>query len=114
MLDSFAFGGDHPGKLVFQSLLIVDALSDLARIEDPLSAKSEEAQKILAMLSESGLKEVDASLGHLINGIVLFKSNIKQAQKALLKVRVRTMYVYLRLRLFCYVLLQCFSFLLHP
>ena len=87
MLDSFAFGGDHPGKLVFQSLLIVEALSDLARIDDPLSAKSEEAQKILAMLSESGLKEIDASLCHLINGIALFKSNIKQAQKALLKVR---------------------------
>ena len=86
MLDSFAFGGDHPGKVVFQSLLIVDALSDLAYIDDPLSSKTEEAQKILGMLGDSGLKDIDASLMHLINGIALFKSNIKQAQKALLKV----------------------------
>ena len=86
MLDSLAFGGDHPGKVVFQSLLIVDALSDLAYLEDPLSFKSEEVQKILYLLDESGLKDIDASLMHLINGIALFKSNIKRAQKALLKV----------------------------
>ena len=86
MLEAYAFAGDHPGRFVFQSLLIVDALTDLARIEDPLTAKSDEAQKILQMIADSDLKEKDVGLLHLINGITLFKSNIKQAQKALLKV----------------------------
>ena len=88
-LETLAFGGDHPGKVVFQSHLIVEALTDLARVEDPFTSKSEEAQKILKMVTESGLKEIDAGLLHLINGIVLFKSNIKQAQKALLKVKIK-------------------------
>ena len=38
------------------------------------------------MIVDSGLRDVNASLMHLVNGITLFKSNIKQAQCALLKV----------------------------
>ena len=87
MLEASAFVGDHPGKGVFQASLIVDALTDLARVDDPLTAKSEEAQRILKMIADSDLKEKDAGLLYLVNGIALFKSNIKQAQKALLKVR---------------------------
>ena len=88
ILETFAFVGDHPGKVVFQSLLIADALADLARSDDPLTTKSDEAQKILQMIANSELKDKDVGLVHLVNGITLFKSNIKQAQKALLKVRV--------------------------
>jgi hypothetical protein len=80
----------HSGELVFLSHLVSEAFTVLARSDDPLSTKTPEYQAISEIVSQFSQKQSVSNIIDLIEGITSYKSNIKKAQKALLKVHNAT------------------------